>query len=902
VAGRRRVVVIGSQCERLGRLSFLPEVAVRLHALMSDPGPGECLGAEVGDPPGLLLDPTVAEAEDAIIGAYEAAARGGETLILAYIGHGELFRGDFFLMPIDAASPPSPRNAIQLAQVIKFRPTAPAGGLIVLLDTCHSGAGAWDAVEYWVRSLEGELRFEVLTATDDLNTANAWFTRSLIRLLERGDPAAPEQLRCEDARNWVMRAHPQLTPQLSAHNAGRHLRLGRNSSRVPGDVFWKESPGHVQILEQTEYYQPTAGLGELVEASRAHRVVILTGEAGVGKSTLAAALARPEITDDRVPHGFAHALSMLGATTNLRNLAVDLEHQLRHSVAEFAGAVEAFHRSVPRDEREKLDFLSQMVLRPLDYLDGRPDVRVVLDGLDQLPDGTRRQLRDVLGASPDHLRLIMTARDNTPDCPAGQVIHARRTDRAVLGRYLEERGIPEDARAAILDRAQDHWLIVQLLADAVVEQPGLDLTRLPGTVNEAYALRLDQAGAADDWPARFRPVLGPLAVAGIGPILPQALLVHASAALGGPSDEPGVLKVLGALRGLVARRDPGTPDEHAGLFHTTLAEYFLSPDATSAGFAIDAKGAHRVLAGAIDALAPVSDHKAYDPLHRYAFLREADHWWTLGEVGRVRACLSRRESNSPRENLDRWLPWQARISDRLGRDHPETLATRGHIAHWTGHTGHSDGALQLYRELLQDRERILGRDHPETLITRGNVAYWTGRTGDGDGALRLFRELLQDKERILGRDHPETLATRGNIAAWTGRTGDGREALRLFRELLQDRERVLGPDHPETFTTRSNVAAWMGYTGDGRAALRLFRELLPDRERVLNRDHPKILTIRSNIAYWTGRTGDGREALRLYRELLSDRERVLGRDHPDTLSTLRWIAYWTAQNAKPAGG
>ena len=342
----RRVLVIGSQCKKFNHLSFLPEVAGRFHALMMAPGPGECLGTEVSDPHGLILDPTVDEAKAAIKTAYDAAARDGDTLILAYIGHGVFVRDDFFLMPTDAANPPNPDDAIHLAQIIKHRPAHPHDGLIVLIDTCHSGAGAWDAGEYWVRSLEGRLRFEVLTATDDQPTANAWFTRSLIRLLERGDPAAPDQLRCEDARNWVVRAHPQLTPQLSAHNPGKHLRLGRNSSKVPGDVFWKDSPGRVQILEQTEYYQPTAGLTELVEASKAHRSVILTGEAGVGKSTMAAALARPEITDGQVPPGFAHAVAMLGGTTNLRNMAVDLERQLRHSIAGFAGAVDEFHRSV----------------------------------------------------------------------------------------------------------------------------------------------------------------------------------------------------------------------------------------------------------------------------------------------------------------------------------------------------------------------------------------------------------------------------------------------------------------------------------------------------------------------------------------------------------------------------
>ena len=165
----RRVLVIGSQCERLNELSFLPEVAVRLHQLLTDPGPGECRPADTGDPPGLLLGPSVARAKAAIIEAYDAAAREGGMLILAYIGHGEYVLGDFFLMPTDATGPD---DALHLPMLIKHRPVHP-DGLIVLLDACYSGAGAFDAVEYWVRSLGGALRFQVLTATDDRPTAGA---------------------------------------------------------------------------------------------------------------------------------------------------------------------------------------------------------------------------------------------------------------------------------------------------------------------------------------------------------------------------------------------------------------------------------------------------------------------------------------------------------------------------------------------------------------------------------------------------------------------------------------------------------------------------------------------------------------------------------------------------------
>ena len=140
-------------------------------------------------------------------------------------------------------------------------------------------------------------------------------------------------------------------------------------------------------------------MDELVEAARSHPVVVLTGEAGAGKSSLAVALARPEITGGRVPDGFVHAIAVLGLTTNQRSLADDLERQLRRSLPEFADAVAEFERSVPRPQREMLDFLPRKVLRPLAYLAGQPEVRIVLDGFDQLPDGTREAVGEALAGA-----------------------------------------------------------------------------------------------------------------------------------------------------------------------------------------------------------------------------------------------------------------------------------------------------------------------------------------------------------------------------------------------------------------------------------------------------------------------------------------------------------------------
>ena len=426
-------------------------------------------------------------------------------------------------------------------------------------------------------------------------------------------------------------------------------------------------------------------------------------------------------------------------------------------------------------------------------------------------------------------------------------------------------------------------------------------------MNEAYAKLLDQAGAADAWKQKFRPVLGPLAIAGTGSVLPLSLLAHSSKALGGPESVEDIRDVLSRLRGLVVRRDAGEMREHVGLFHTTLAEYLLGSSAAEAGYAIDAGAVHRAMVQAIEALAPMAEHNKDDSLHRYAFLREADHLWALGDMERLLACLRSRDAYSPRENLERWRQWLPRLRERFDEDSPTILELLARIAFWTGQAGDAPEALRLFHELLPDMEQVKGRDHPDTLNTRSNIASWTGRVGNApEGAATLHRAAAgpgagagprpprhaqhPQQHRVLDRRggrRARGAATLHRAAAGPGagagprpprhgqhpqqhrvldrRGGRRARALQLFTALLPDRERVLGRDHPDTVNTRSNIASWTGEVGDVRAALQLFTALLPDRERVLGRDHPDTLTTRSNIASWTGRVGDARGAATLHR-------------------------------------
>jgi hypothetical protein len=183
----RRILVIGSQCEALGRLPFLPQAAQDLYAVMTDPERGACVSALAGD--GLLIDPTVKDAKDAIKSAYQRAAEDEATLFIAYIGHGEMASRDFYLLPRDAQNPPDADTAMHLVNLIKETHRKAPGrvdGLGMLVDACYSGVAGFGAAEVWSAELQGTLRFEMLTAAADLPAADGCFSRTLVRLLRDG--------------------------------------------------------------------------------------------------------------------------------------------------------------------------------------------------------------------------------------------------------------------------------------------------------------------------------------------------------------------------------------------------------------------------------------------------------------------------------------------------------------------------------------------------------------------------------------------------------------------------------------------------------------------------------------------------------------------------------------------
>lgn len=204
--------------------------------------------------------------------------------------------------------------------------------------------------------------------------------------------------------------------------------------------------------------------------------------------------------------------------------------------------------------------------------------------------------------------------------------------------------------------------------------------------------------------------------------------------------------------------------------------------------------------------------------------------------------------------------------ERLGADHPDTLAARDKRARAQRFRGHLAEAEAEHRAVATAQERILGDSDPATLTSRDNLARVLRALGRYADAEAEHRDVLVARTRILGADHPDTLTTRNGLArvlSLTGREDEGRSELIAVLEI---RTRILGQHHRDTLTTRHDLATVLAKSGRVADAKTEFEEVVADRTQVLGADHPDTQASREALYALThlsdeqGRAQPGRSA------------------------------------------
>ncbi|MDA8632343.1 tetratricopeptide repeat protein [Verrucomicrobiales bacterium] len=661
------------------------------------------------------------------------------------------------------------------------------------------------------------------------------------------------------------------------------------------------------------------------------RPVLVTAEAGLGKSALLSNWLQHWREDHPKPLVFLHHLSASSEATD----PVRLIRRLMGEVSAVTG-----EELKPEDDPEKvLEQLPAVLATMSNYaIREEREWLVVLDGLDKV--NGHEHLRWFPRTVPEGLKLVVSCTRGSMEETLRPLLDWERVElepfsearcREFIGTYLSDfrKTLPEELVARILGHPLSNrplWLLTLLeelrlfgvheelearLMTVLSDPPGKEAGEAP-TIDDLYEhvlARIEVDIEGDYEVEAFKAIWASFDGLARNELLeltgmPPAKWAEIQTALDENLFESGGQITFGNQFIRKAVEDMHLPgDEEKRSAHRWLGEWFDKRELT---LDVAQERVHQWKeTGDCDRLRScLLEQDVFRELHRndeYALLA---HWVQLGgDVGE--AYQNVYDQWPDKEELmeilanflklagsygaftetlyRRVLEGEERV---LGPDHPTTLKSVNSLGILLYDKGDYEGAEKLYRRALGGQEKELGPDHPDTLSSVNSLGILLANKGDYEGAEKLYRRALEGRERVLGPDHPETLKSVNNLGILLKDKGDYEGVEKLYRRALEGKERVLGPDHPSTLMSVNNLGILLKDKGDYEGAEKLYRRALEGRERVLGPDHPETLKSVNSLGILLKDKGDYEGAEKLYRRALEGQERVLGPDHPSTLNSV----------------
>ncbi len=491
---------------------------------------------------------------------------------------------------------------------------------------------------------------------------------------------------------------------------------------TPGQRVVGELPGAPPAFQDRPQ---VAELGRMFEAgARIAVVCALTGARGVGKTQIAAAYARGQVTA-----GCPLVAWVSGETPD----------RLTSDLAEVAHAV-----GVADPEGES----ARSVARLRAHLQTRTEPAVLV--IDNAGDADQvRQVLPVTGPT----RVIITSTDHALD-QLGTPLDVTMFDPAQSRRYLRERTHLDDDQGADQVAEEVGNLPLPLVqAASVIQLHRISytdyLTRLralptgqmlarhagdPYPTGAAEAIVLSVQAVEDtDESGLTTQLLAMMSV--LSPTGVDRALLHKAFAAGETSASPaGVISVEEMLARLVGLSLlVWGPSGTSVIMHRLLARVLRDRLHTTSG-----------LTATI-----LSTAETLSQLHV-----PEDQAWAQREPGAELVAHT-------------LTLWDLTIHTARDQLTSTQLARCAQLANWAVRhltaTADLSRAISINLQLLADCERVLGTDHPDTLSSRNNLAVAYASAGRLEQAIPLHEATLADRERVLGTDHPTTRTVRDNL-------------------------------------------------------------------------------------------------------------------------------------------
>jgi len=174
-------------------------------------------------------------------------------------------------------------------------------------------------------------------------------------------------------------------------------------------------------------------------------------------------------------------------------------------------------------------------------------------------------------------------------------------------------------------------------------------------------------------------------------------------------------------------------------------------------------------------------------------------------VSLLRQGAAKLEAGNDAEAVD-YLRRALEIGDRtVGPEHPDLIILLNDLTRiYLRQSAYAAAEPLLLR--LVEMKRSKGEDHPEVATVLASLATVRQGLGRHESAEQLWRRVLDIRERTLAPNHFAIATALEHFGEACSARGKIREALAAFQRALTIRERTLGAEHPSLRASRERIA------------------------------------------------------------------------------------------------
>ncbi len=290
----------------------------------------------------------------------------------------------------------------------------------------------------------------------------------------------------------------------------------------------------------------------------------------------------------------------------------------------------------------------------------------------------------------------------------------------------------------------------------------------------------------------------------------------------------------------------------------------------------------------------ISIHPLVGALSRDRLTDETRHEWAGIAVRRMAAAFDfQSQDPSTWNECAELLPHAlaaAEHGERAGVELTQAAALLNSAGRYLNRTAQFAQARELFARALSIYENVCGHSHPKVSAVANNLGRVLTKLGDHRAAAEHFERALAIDQATYGDSDPHVATVVNNYGMALHAVGDAQNARQQFEWALSVYENHYGTEHPKTATVLNNLGYVAHQLGDFQAAGAYLERALVSTEGNYGPNHPMVASILCNLGGVRKSLGDLQGARESVERALSIDQAVYGATHPDVARDLEGLA------------